>query len=65
MAAEKLLGETVGEFARAETFGYLLGGERFEGDFPRALPVRNKAGEASKGANRREGNQTLGAEPSG
>jgi hypothetical protein len=65
LAAEKLLGETVGEFVRAETSGPLPGGERSEGDFPRVLPARNKAGKAAKGASRREGSQTLGAERSG
>lgn len=65
IAAEKPLGGTVCEFARVETFGYLLRGENSEGGFPRALPARNKAGKASKGVNRREGDQTLRAELSG
>jgi hypothetical protein len=45
-----------------ETAGYLPRGEGSEGQIPRALPVRNKTGTASKGVNRQEGNQTLKAE---
>lgn len=64
-AAEKPLGKTVGESVRSETLGQLLRGERSEGDFPRALPARNKAGQALKGAIHREGDQTLRVERSG
>ena len=56
---------TVGGFFRAETTGYLSSGESSEGRIPRALPVRNKTGKASKGASRQEGSQTLKAEDGG
>jgi hypothetical protein len=36
-----------------------------KGEIPGALPARNKAGAASEGENRQEGNQTLKAEHSG
>jgi len=64
-AAGKKAGETVSGGFGAVTPGYLAGGESFEGRIPGALLARNKAGAGSKGGNRREGNQTLGAERSG
>jgi hypothetical protein len=64
-AASAIAGETVRGCFQAETPGYLAGGESSEGRIPRALPVRNKTGEGSKGESRHEGNQTLKAERSG
>jgi hypothetical protein len=65
LAAGKKAGETVCGGFWAVTLRYLAGGEGSEGRIPGALPARNKAGAGSKGGNRREGNQTLGAERSG
>ena len=48
-----------------ETAGYLPRGEGSEGQIPRALPVRNKTGTASKGVSRQEGSQTLKTERDG
>lgn len=64
-AAGKKAGETVSGGFGVVTPGYLAGGESFEGRIPGALLARNKAGAGSKGGNRREGNQTLGADRSG
>jgi hypothetical protein len=64
-AAGMKAGETVSGGFGAVTLGYLAGGESSEGRIPGALPARNKAGAGPKGVNRREGNQTLGAERSG
>ena len=44
---------------------YLAEGESSEGRIPGAPPVRNKAGAEPEGESRREGNQTLGTDPSG
>jgi len=54
----------VGSFGRKRP-GYLAGGESSEGRIPKALPVRNKIGKASRGVNRRVGGETLRAERGG
>jgi hypothetical protein len=58
-------GQTVRGSVGAVTLGHLAGGKSFEGEIPKAPPVRNRTGKAAKGANRREGGQTLRAEHSG
>jgi len=65
LAAEKPLGETVCESARAETLGHLLGGESSEGELPKSAAGAKKSRQGTKGLSRREGNQTLRAERSG
>jgi hypothetical protein len=50
---------------RGNAFATLPAGKAPKGRIPGALSGRNKPGQASRGGNRREGNQTLWAERSG